>query len=373
MPESDFMEQVRRSPALLIAIGAAIVVAILLLFALLNRSNDTEGLTGRDWQLAYLAGTEPAFQGVVPAAEQPRYSITFATDGTFSGVADCNAIAGSYTTTGKDEMTINLGSSTLKVCPEGSYGSLFAHGLGTVETWAIANDELTLRTSNGGTATFVEGSGVIVATPTPTASPTPTATPTPTPTPSPTPTPTPTPSPTPTPTATPTASPTPEPSASATAKPSATPKPTEAPTATPKPTPEPTPKPTPTPAPTPTPGADLAGTDWQLVAYTTRDPVSQGVVPVDQRSKFTVSFAATGGTFSANADCNVVLGTWVAGPGNTLTITPGPSTTVACPDGQLGDLYILALTDTQSYALGDNGLVLTVGDQGTLVFEPLPS
>lgn len=108
------------------------------------------------------------------------------------------------------------------------------------------------------------------------------------------------------------------------------------------------------------------------MAYTTRDPVSQGVVPVDQRSRFTISFAATGGTFSSNADCNVVNGAWTAGPGGALTITPGPGTIMACPDGNLGDLYLLALTNTQSYAIGDRGLTLTLSDQGTLAFEPIP-
>ena len=117
----------------LIVIGA--VIAGLLLFAFVTRRSDSGSLTGRTWQLASITGKTPAFQGVIPPAEQSLYTIAFATDGTFAARADCNAMAGTYTTDRRDGMTITPGPSTLVACPDGSYGGLFAHALGTVSTW----------------------------------------------------------------------------------------------------------------------------------------------------------------------------------------------------------------------------------------------
>ena len=376
----------------LIVIG--VIVAGLLLFSFLNRGPDTASLTGRTWQLASITGQTPAFQGVIPAAEQPLYTIAFAADGTFAARADCNALAGTYTLDRGDGMTITPGPSTLVACPDGSYGSLFAHALATVTTWAITVADLTLTTVDGGTGTFVDGADAPVvptatastppssspsaspsAEPTPSASPSdePTASPTPSPTASPSPTPTaeptatPTPSPTPPTSAAPTATPTATPTAAPTAAPTATPTPTAAPTEAP--TPAPTPTPTPTPSATPPPGADLVGTSWQLASFTTRDPVAGADVPADQRAKYTVSFVA-GGTFSATADCNVVTGTWTATAAGGLSIVPGPSAIVPCEDGSYGDLYVLALTNSASYAIANAGLTITLEEGGTLVYEP---
>ena len=92
-------------------------------------------------------------------------------------------------------------------------------------------------------------------------------------------------------------------------------------------------------------------------------------VPADQRAKYTVSFAA-GGTFSATADCNVVTGTWTATAAGGLSIVPGRSPIVPCGDGSYGDLYVLALSNSASYAIANDGLTITLKDGGTLVYEP---
>ena len=42
------------------------------------------GLTGATWQLTAITEKVPAFQGVVPAAEQPNYTIEFKADGSFA-------------------------------------------------------------------------------------------------------------------------------------------------------------------------------------------------------------------------------------------------------------------------------------------------
>jgi heat shock protein HslJ len=108
------------------------------------------------------------------------------------------------------------------------------------------------------------------------------------------------------------------------------------------------------------------------MTITTRDPVHQGVIPEGERSKYTIAFGP-GGLFSATADCNTVTGQWTATAEGGLTITPGPSTIIACPEGSHGDLYVLALTNSAGYALADTGLTITLVDGGTLGYEPTPT
>ena len=52
---------------------------------------------------------------------------------------------------------------------------------------------------------------------------------------------------------------------------------------------------------------------------------------------------------------------------------PGQSSIVPCGEGSLGDLYVLALTDSGSYAIADGALTITLSDGGTLGFEATPS
>ena len=348
-------------------------VAIAAILAACGSSNSS-ALTDKNWQLTAITEKVPAFQGIIPPAEQTRYQVTFKSDNTFTGTADCNQFAGTYKTSGSDKITITPGMATLALCPEGSFGDLFVHGLSRAKSYAIANDTLTLTLTDDGTMTFVVGvaAGSTPEAASPTAAPTPSPTPTVAPTPTPTvaPTPTPTPTPTAAPTATPTTKPTTAPTSGPTAAPTAKPTPAPTPVPTPKPTPVPTPKPTPvpTPAPTPPPGAGLTGKTWQLTAITLKDPAFQGVVPADQQANYTVTFN-TDGTFSAKADCNTVNGGWTATSSGGLTITPGPTTTVACADGSYSDLYILALTSTASYAIANSQLTITLTDQGTLVYK----
>jgi heat shock protein HslJ len=81
------------------------------------------------WQLVAATTTKPASQGVVPAADQDRYVITFNEDGSTEIQADCNRIRGDYETTADGGLTITLGPSTLVACPEGSLGPQFADSL----------------------------------------------------------------------------------------------------------------------------------------------------------------------------------------------------------------------------------------------------
>jgi heat shock protein HslJ len=307
-------------------VRTTVLVAVAMVAAVIAagcNSGAASGLTGKTWQLTAITEKVPAFQGVIPAEDQAKYTITFATDGTFAAHADCNSVAGTYTTSGS-KMTITPGPSTLVYCGDGSFGDLFVHGLSKAESYAIANDQLTITLSDEGTLTFSPAAAAAV-------------------------------------TSAPASAPASVPAA--TAKPTA--KPTTAPTT--KPTTNPTTAPGATPAP-----AGLVGKAWQLTAITEKVPAFQGVVPADQQANYTITFAADG-TFSAKADCNNVSGTFTTPDPNAasgaLTIVPGASTAAACPEGSLADLYVLGLGNVISYAVENGQLSMTLADQGSLSFK----
>jgi len=328
----------RKLALLALALGATAILAAC-------GGSDTAALTGKTWQLTSITEKVPAFQGIVPPADQAKYQVKFNTDGTFMGTADCNQFGGTYTTKGRDQLTITPGISTMAMCPDGSLDTLFVHGLTKVSNWAVKDATLTLTQTDGGTMSFVEGPASSAS---PSAAATPTATP----------------APTPTPTVAPTATPAP------TAKPSGPPAPTPAPTETPAPTPPPTPAPTP--APTPTPGQGLIGKVWQLTAISVKNPPFQGAVPAEQQANYTIEFRADK-TFSAKADCVTLSGGYTTPDPNAasgaLSLAPGPMTPIACADGSYSDLYIIALTNTASYAIANNQLTITLKDQGTLTYK----
>jgi heat shock protein HslJ len=111
-------------------------------------------LTGKNWQLTALTTKVPAFQGVIPAADQAKYTIEFKSDGTFAATADCNQVAGTYTTTSSGGLTIKPGPSTLAACPEGSMGPQYVAALELAKSYAIANGELTITLTDEGTLQY---------------------------------------------------------------------------------------------------------------------------------------------------------------------------------------------------------------------------
>ena len=316
----------RKLTLLALAIGAAAILAAC-------GGGNSDALTGKTWQLTAITEKVPAFQGVIPPADQDKYQVIFNTDGTFTGTADCNQIAGTYKTSGSNKITITPGISTMALCPDGSFDTLFVHGLGQASTWAIGADGLTITMANEGTMTFVEAKAATAAPAASAAS-----------------------------TAKPTAAPTAKPTAAPTAKPTA------APTA--KPTAAPTTAPGATPAPSPVTG--LIGKAWQLTAITEKVPAFQGVIPDAQQANYTIEFK-TDGTFSAKADCNTLSGTFTTADPTTasgdLTLVLGPATLAACADGSYSDLYIVALSNTASYAIANSQLTITLKDQGTLTYK----
>jgi heat shock protein HslJ len=111
-------------------------------------------LTGKNWQLTALTTKVPAFQGVIPAADQAKYTIEFKSDGTFAATADCNQVAGTYTATSSGGLTIKPGPSTLAACPEGSLGPQYVTALGMAKSYATANAELMITLTDEGTLQY---------------------------------------------------------------------------------------------------------------------------------------------------------------------------------------------------------------------------
>jgi heat shock protein HslJ len=129
-------------------------------------------LLGKVWKLTGITETTPAFQGVVPAAEQANYTIEFQKDGTFAAKADCNQVAGTYEVHrgGLDPADVSAlppgtsgaisilpGPSTLAACPPGSMGDLYVVGLGNASAYRIEGGQLTLTLKDGDGGTLVFG------------------------------------------------------------------------------------------------------------------------------------------------------------------------------------------------------------------------
>ena len=97
-----------------------------------------------------------------------------------------------------------------------------------------------------------------------------------------------------------------------------------------------------------------------------------GTVPQDQQASYTIQFRADG-TFTAQADCNTVSGTYSprdpSGPTGNLSLVPGPTSLKACDEGSYGDLYITGISNTASFTINDELLTLTLVDSGTLEYR----
>jgi heat shock protein HslJ len=117
-------------------------------------SSGGSGLTGKAWQLTAITTKVPAFQGVIPAADQSKYTIEFKSDGTFSAKADCNQVSGTYTATSSGGLTVVPGPSTMAACPEGSMGGPYVAALALSKSYAIASSELMITLSDEGTLQY---------------------------------------------------------------------------------------------------------------------------------------------------------------------------------------------------------------------------
>ena len=129
------------------AAGLLLAAAVVVILAACTPGS---GLAGRVWQLAATTTKVPASQDAV--ADPQAYTIEFRSDGSFSARADCNQVGGTYTTSGSS-LTIDL-SSTLAFCGEASLADVYVTGLGNAASYALADGELTITTTDEATMTF---------------------------------------------------------------------------------------------------------------------------------------------------------------------------------------------------------------------------
>jgi heat shock protein HslJ len=110
---------------------------------------------------------------------------------------------------------------------------------------------------------------------------------------------------------------------------------------------------------------DLVGPTWQWTGLVENAPKHQSAIPDPEN--YTLTFADDG-NFQAKADCNQVSGGYEA-DGDSLTLQPGPSTLVACPEGSLGDQYVALLHAFDTFAIdGDQLTVQLAADAGEMQF-----
>jgi heat shock protein HslJ len=110
----------------------------------------------------------------------------------------------------------------------------------------------------------------------------------------------------------------------------------------------------------------LAGPAWEWTNLTENAPLAHS--EVSDPALYTLTLADDG-TFKARADCNTVLGTYVT-DGDEITLSLGPSTLVACPEGSLADQFVSLLHTVSTFTVDGNDLALHLADQaGKMTFE----
>jgi len=130
------------------------VLSVLVMACSSSAGSGGSSLTGKNWQLTAITTKVPAFQGVVPQADQSKYTIEFDTDGTYSAKADCNTTSGSYTATDSGSLTIRSGPTTMAMCPEGSLSTQYLAALPEATSYAIENGTLTITQLDQGTLQY---------------------------------------------------------------------------------------------------------------------------------------------------------------------------------------------------------------------------
>ena len=119
---------------------------------LVGCSSSGTSLTGTTWEWTASTTKTPASQSVVPDPQD--YTIEFKTNQTFSAKADCNQVAGTWTSTSDNGLTITLGPSTLAACGSDSLSDLYVAGLAKAKLYVIEESKLILTLTDEGTMTF---------------------------------------------------------------------------------------------------------------------------------------------------------------------------------------------------------------------------
>ena len=111
----------------------------------------------------------------------------------------------------------------------------------------------------------------------------------------------------------------------------------------------------------------LIGKTWQwLGTITAEEPVA-----VADSTRYTIEFLEDG-TAAIKADCNAVIAQ-VTADGGAISLIPGPSTLVLCPEDSQADLFTQQLSAAAIYFFLDGDLFIDlVADSGTMHFGELP-
>jgi heat shock protein HslJ len=124
--------------ALIVAAAAMLVVATP---ALAQTSVPATTLQSTVWRWVHSVVNDDTF---VAPVDRDRYTIAFATDGTFSARADCNQLNGTYRQFGR-RLTLQPGPMTLAACGPDSKADDFVQQLGAVASQAGTDTALVLN------------------------------------------------------------------------------------------------------------------------------------------------------------------------------------------------------------------------------------
>jgi len=86
---------------------------------------------------------------------------------------------------------------------------------------------------------------------------------------------------------------------------------------------------------------------------------------VKKPENYTITFGEAG-AMTIQADCNQAKAAYTLGAAGALTITPGPATLAACPEGSLGDKFLQDLGKVASFQTDGTSMVLTANADGSV-------
>lgn len=113
----------------------------------------------------------------------------------------------------------------------------------------------------------------------------------------------------------------------------------------------------------------LTGTVWLWQGAQMNDDTR--FVP-DSPANYNIVFDDAGG-FTFQADCNRGSGSYTVEADGRISLLPGPTTLMACPEGSLGNVFIQQLSDVVTYFFQDGELYLDLKfDSGTMRFAAQP-
>ena len=115
-----------------------------------SQPQETAPITGIVWKWQELLS--PVEQISIDSPE--KYTVEFQDDGTLDVTADCNVGGGTYEVDGQS-LSINITSTTLALCAEGSYGDLFFQSLEYAAVYFMDGENLMIdQFADGGTLRF---------------------------------------------------------------------------------------------------------------------------------------------------------------------------------------------------------------------------